>query len=65
MVIREPVMKGILQEFYHQHNKISPLLRDNKDERQMSLDWYAAHRDAFLTLLQKTIGGQPLVAIAR
>jgi hypothetical protein len=21
MVIREPVMKGILQEFYHQHNK--------------------------------------------
>jgi hypothetical protein len=56
-------MKGIVQEFYHQHNKYCPHCMMIKNERKMSTQWWPLHRDASLGSLQEQ--SQPLVEIAR
>jgi hypothetical protein len=63
MVMREPIMKGIVQEFYHQHNKYCPHCMMIKNERKNVDAVVTAHRDASLGSLQEQ--SQPLVEIAR
>jgi len=53
--MREPVMKGIVQELYHQHNKYCRSSMTIKMKEEYRWDWRAAHRGPFFGVLAETI----------